>query len=74
MINVALLGFGRIGQMHAENINKNKDLKLLYVYEKIDLLCRKAKKEYMEEHYKEQILTLLQQEQKYYNNLLDKTL
>ena len=46
MINVALLGFGRIGQIHAENINKNKDLKLLYVYEKIDLLCRKAKKLY----------------------------
>jgi len=46
MINVALLGFGRIGQMHAENINKNKDLKLLYVYEKVDLLCRKAKKLY----------------------------
>lgn len=31
-------------------------------------------KDYMEEHYKEQILTLLQQEQIYYNNLLDKTL
>jgi myo-inositol 2-dehydrogenase/D-chiro-inositol 1-dehydrogenase len=46
MINVALLGFGRIGQMHAANINKNKDLKLLYVYEKIDLLCRKAKRQY----------------------------
>ena len=46
MINVALLGFGRIGQMHAENINKNKDLKLLYVYEKIDFLCKKAKKLY----------------------------
>ena len=46
MINVALLGFGRIGQMHAENINKNKDLNLLYVYEKVDLLCRKAKKLY----------------------------
>ena len=46
MINVALLGFGRIGQMHAENINKNKDLKLLYVYEKIELLCKKAKKQY----------------------------
>ena len=46
MINIALLGFGRIGQMHAENINKNKDLKLLYVYEKIDLLCRKAVKLY----------------------------
>ena len=27
MINVALLGFGRIGQMHAQNIylNKNED-------------------------------------------------
>ena len=46
MINVALLGFGRIGQMHAENINKNKELKLLYVYEKIDLLSKKAKKQY----------------------------
>ena len=46
MINVALLGFGRIGQMHAKNISKNKDLKLLYVYEKKDLLCRKAKKLY----------------------------
>ena len=46
MINVALFGFGRIGQMHAENINKNKELKLLYVYEKIDLLSKKAKKQY----------------------------
>ena len=46
MINVALLGFGRIGQMHAENINKNKDLKLLYVYEKVALLSKKAKKLY----------------------------
>jgi myo-inositol 2-dehydrogenase / D-chiro-inositol 1-dehydrogenase len=46
MINVALLGFGRIGQMHAKNISKNNDLKLLYVYEKVDQLCRKAKKLY----------------------------
>ena len=46
MINIALLGFGRIGQMHAENINKNKDLKLLHVYEKVDSLCRKANKLY----------------------------
>ena len=46
MINVALLGFGRIGQMHAENINKNKDLRLLYVYEKVDQLCKKAKNLY----------------------------
>ena len=34
MINVALLGFGRIGQMHAENINKNKDLNFLIQYAK----------------------------------------
>ena len=46
MINVALLGFGRIGQMHAQNINKNKRLKLLYVYEKIEKLAKKAKKLY----------------------------
>ena len=38
MINVALFGFGRIGQMHAENLTKNKEIKLLYVYEKIDQL------------------------------------
>ena len=29
MINVALIGLGRIGQMHAENLNKNKEIKLL---------------------------------------------
>ena len=55
MINVALLGFGRIGQMHAQNINKNKNLKLLYVYEKIDELGQKAKKLYnciIEKNYK----------------------
>ena len=46
MINVALLGFGRIGQMHARNINKNKNLKLLYVYEKIEKLGKNAQKLY----------------------------
>ena len=46
MLNVALLGFGRIGQMHAENIHNHKNLKLLYVYEKIDNLSTKAKKKY----------------------------
>ena len=46
MINVALFGFGRIGQMHAENLNKNKEIKLLYVYDKIDRLSSKAKKLY----------------------------
>ena len=43
MINVALLGFGRIGQMHAQNINNNKSLKLLYVYEKVKKLQKKLK-------------------------------
>ena len=43
MINVALLGFGRIGQMHALNINKNKNLKLIYVYRKIIKLRKKQK-------------------------------
>ena len=55
MINVALLGFGRIGQMHAQNISKNKNLKLLYVYEKIEKLGKKAKKLYncsIENNYK----------------------
>ncbi len=46
MINVALLGFGRIGQMHAQNISLNKSLKLLYVYEKLEKLRKKAKKLY----------------------------
>ena len=46
MINVALFGFGRIGQMHAENLTKHREIKLLYVYEKIDQLSNKAKKIY----------------------------
>jgi len=46
MINVALFGFGRIGQMHAENLCKNKEIKLLYVYEKSNELNKKAKNLY----------------------------
>ena len=46
MLNVALLGFGRIGQMHAENINNHRSLRLLYVYEKVKKLSTKAKKKY----------------------------
>ena len=55
MINVALFGFGRIGQMHAENLNKHKEIKLLYVYEKSKQLSFKAKKLYnckLEKNYK----------------------
>ena len=44
MINVALLGFGRIGQMHAENINKNKDLKLYMFMKKLIYYVGKLKK------------------------------
>ena len=34
MINVALFGFGRIGQMHGENLFKHPKFKLKYVYDK----------------------------------------
>ena len=43
MLNVALLGFGRIGQMHAENINNHNKLNLLYICEKDSKLAKKAK-------------------------------
>ena len=43
MINVALFGFGRIGQIHAKNLTKIKEIKLLYVYEKIDQYVTKQK-------------------------------
>ena len=46
MLNVALFGFGRIGQMHAKNIYKNKNLRLFSVYEKLAILQKKAKKLY----------------------------
>ena len=55
MLNVALFGFGRIGQMHAKNIHNKKDLKLLYVFEKVEILSRKAKRLYdckIENNYK----------------------
>ena len=59
MINVALFGFGRIGQMHAENLNKNKEIKLLYVYEKIDQLSKKAKKSFTDVKLKKIIIRFL---------------
>ena len=42
MINVALFGFGRIGQMHAKNLTKIKEIKLLYICEKITQMSNKA--------------------------------
>ena len=46
MIHVALFGFGRNGQMHAVNLSKHKEIKILYVYEKLSHLNKKAKKLY----------------------------
>ena len=42
MINVALFGFGRIGQMHGENLFKHPRFKLKYVYDKNIKLAKKA--------------------------------
>ena len=55
MINVALFGFGRIGQMHAENLNKSNEIRLIYIHEKVGSLCIKAKRLYnckIEKNYK----------------------
>ena len=63
MINVALLGFGRIGQMHAQNIYLNKTLNLLYVYEKINKLGKKAQNLYnckIEKNYKKIVDDILE--------------
>ncbi|MBL6857656.1 MAG: Gfo/Idh/MocA family oxidoreductase [Pelagibacteraceae bacterium] len=42
MINVALFGFGRIGQMHGENLFKHPKFNLKYVYDKDIKLAKKA--------------------------------
>jgi myo-inositol 2-dehydrogenase / D-chiro-inositol 1-dehydrogenase len=44
MINVALFGFGRIGQMHGENLFKHPKFNLKYVYDKDARLAKKAEK------------------------------
>ena len=45
MINVALIGLGRIGMMHAKNILDHKYLNLHSIYEKNKILSKNAKKE-----------------------------
>ena len=42
MINVALFGFGRIGQMHGENIFKHPKFKLKYVYDRDPAISKKS--------------------------------
>lgn len=42
MINVALFGLGRIGQMHGENLFKHPKFKLKYIYDTNKLLAQKS--------------------------------
>ena len=42
MIQVALFGFGRIGQMHGENLYKHPKFKLKYVYDKDYSFAKKS--------------------------------
>ena len=44
MINIALLGLGRIGVMHGKNLMRNKDFNLKYVYDINKKLTRKISK------------------------------
>jgi len=46
MINVALFGLGRIGQMHALNILSNKNFNLKYVYDVNSQLVKNFEKKY----------------------------
>ena len=46
MINVALFGLGRIGQMHALNILSNKNFNLKYVYDVNSKLVKNFEKKY----------------------------
>ena len=45
MINIALLGLGRIGIMHGKNLMRNKEFKLKYVYDINKKLTLKISKE-----------------------------
>jgi len=42
MINVALFGYGRIGQMHGENLYKHPKFRLKYVYDKDYKFAKKS--------------------------------
>ena len=45
-INVALLGLGRIGQMHAENLTKHKSFKLEYTFDISKKLAKKISRKF----------------------------
>ena len=42
MINVALFGYGRIGQMHGKNLYKHPKFRLKYVYDKDYKFAKKS--------------------------------
>ena len=44
MINVALFGFGRIGQMHGSNLFKHPRFNLKYVYDREEKLAKKSER------------------------------
>ena len=41
IINIALFGLGRIGQMHANNLINHKDFNLKYIFDKDQKLTKK---------------------------------
>ena len=46
IINIALYGLGRIGQMHANNLINHKDFHLKYIFDKDQKLTKKLSKKY----------------------------
>ena len=46
IINIALFGLGRIGQMHAHNLLNHKDFNLKYIFDKDQKLTKKLSKKY----------------------------
>ena len=46
IINIALFGLGRIGQMHANNLINHKDFNLKYIFDKDQRLTKKLSKKY----------------------------
>ena len=58
VINVALFGFGRIGQMHGLNLFKHPKFKLKYVYDKDYLLAKKSQTNFKEKSIKDYKIAL----------------
>ena len=46
IINIALFGLGRIGQMHADNLLNHRDFNLKYIFDKDQKLTKKLSKKY----------------------------